>query len=219
MASPTRWTWVWVNSGSLWWTGRPGMLRFMGSQRVRHDWATRLNWIEGKWSSWLVQTPTGLYRVMKQFYLAFMEHFLCQQVYMQHTVRQVLLLISVLICWQRLRDVKLCHHIRTDSKGSHQDLNPHLMEMSLSRVWELVMDREAWHAVVQGFQKVRHDWVTELNWTELNYLLWVSAMHATTYLPSRKLSKLLHISSCLLTYVLDTEEKWTIHTGDQLVSV
>ena len=44
MASPTRWTWVWVNSGSCWWTGRPGVLRFMGSQRIRHDWATELNW-------------------------------------------------------------------------------------------------------------------------------------------------------------------------------
>ena len=38
MASPTRWTWVWVNSGSWWWTGRPGMLWFMGSQRVGHNW-------------------------------------------------------------------------------------------------------------------------------------------------------------------------------------
>ena len=46
MASPTQWTWVWVNSGSWWWTGRPGVLLFMGSQRVRHDWATELNW---KW--------------------------------------------------------------------------------------------------------------------------------------------------------------------------
>ena len=45
MASPTRWAWVWVNSGSLRWTGRPGTLRFMGSQRVRHDWATELNWV------------------------------------------------------------------------------------------------------------------------------------------------------------------------------
>ena len=44
MASLTRWTWVWVNSGSWWWTGRPGMLRFMGSQRVGHDWATDLIW-------------------------------------------------------------------------------------------------------------------------------------------------------------------------------
>ena len=42
MASLTRWMWVWVNSGSWWWTGRPGVLRFMGSQRVGHDWATEL---------------------------------------------------------------------------------------------------------------------------------------------------------------------------------
>ena len=48
MASPTRWTWVWVNSGRWWWTGRPGMLRFMGLQRVRHDWANELNWTELK---------------------------------------------------------------------------------------------------------------------------------------------------------------------------
>ena len=44
MASPTRWTWVWVNSRSWWWTGRPGVLEFMGSQRVGHNWATELNW-------------------------------------------------------------------------------------------------------------------------------------------------------------------------------
>ena len=46
MASPTQWAWVWVNFGSWWWTGRPGVLRFMGSQRVGHDWATELNWTE-----------------------------------------------------------------------------------------------------------------------------------------------------------------------------
>ena len=45
MASPTWWTWVWVNSGSWWWTGRPGALQSMGSQRVGHDWATELNWV------------------------------------------------------------------------------------------------------------------------------------------------------------------------------
>ena len=44
MASRTQWTWVWVNSGSYWWTGRPGVLRFMGLQRVGHDWATELKW-------------------------------------------------------------------------------------------------------------------------------------------------------------------------------
>ena len=44
MASLTQWTWVWVDSGSWWRTGRPGILRFMGSQRDRYDWATELNW-------------------------------------------------------------------------------------------------------------------------------------------------------------------------------
>ena len=43
-ASPTWWTWVWASSKSWWWTGKPGVLQSMGSQRVRHDWATELNW-------------------------------------------------------------------------------------------------------------------------------------------------------------------------------
>ena len=46
MASPTQWTWIWVNSGSWWWTGRPGVLQFMGLQRVGHNW---LNWTELNW--------------------------------------------------------------------------------------------------------------------------------------------------------------------------
>ena len=46
MASPTRCTWVWVNSGSWWWIGRPNVLQFMGLQRVGQDWATELNWTD-----------------------------------------------------------------------------------------------------------------------------------------------------------------------------
>ena len=41
--SPTQWTWVWVSSGSQWWTGKPGVLQSMGSQRVGHNWVTELN--------------------------------------------------------------------------------------------------------------------------------------------------------------------------------
>ena len=44
MASPIWWTWVWVSSRSWWWTGRPGVLQSMGSQRGGHYWATELNW-------------------------------------------------------------------------------------------------------------------------------------------------------------------------------
>ena len=46
MASLTQCTWIGVNSGSWWWTGRPGVLQFMGSLRVRHNLATELNWTE-----------------------------------------------------------------------------------------------------------------------------------------------------------------------------
>ena len=45
IASSTQWTWVWVNSGSWWWPRRPGVLLFMGLQRVRHNWATELIWL------------------------------------------------------------------------------------------------------------------------------------------------------------------------------
>ena len=55
---------VWVNSGSWWWTGRPGVLWFMGSQRVGHDWATELNW---GFKSW--------HFIYKLFYLGMFKHF------------------------------------------------------------------------------------------------------------------------------------------------
>ena len=66
MASPTQWTWVRVNSGSWWWTGRPSVVQSMGSQGVGHDWATELNWsCVGVIPPLLcpllgVQVPTGL---------------------------------------------------------------------------------------------------------------------------------------------------------------
>ena len=61
MASPTQWTWVWVNSRSWWWTRRPGVLRFTGLQRVGHDGATELNWTKkGRWRprcvNWLTRS-------------------------------------------------------------------------------------------------------------------------------------------------------------------
>ena len=62
MASPTQWTWIWANSMSWWLTGKPGVLHSMGSQRVRHNWVTELNWM--LWSksyhltTWLQVTET-----------------------------------------------------------------------------------------------------------------------------------------------------------------
>ena len=54
MASLTQWTQVWVNSRSWWWTGRPGVLRFMGLQRVGHDWVTEMNWTELNWTTQII---------------------------------------------------------------------------------------------------------------------------------------------------------------------
>ena len=51
MASPTQWTWVWASSGSWWWTGKPGVLQSTGSQRLGHDWVTKLNWGSPWWDT------------------------------------------------------------------------------------------------------------------------------------------------------------------------
>ena len=61
VASLTWWTWVRVNSGSLWWTGRPGMLWLMRSQRVGHDWAIELKWTEGLTTEKIGETWDGMF--------------------------------------------------------------------------------------------------------------------------------------------------------------
>ena len=73
MASLTQWTQVWIKSGSWWWTGKPGMLQSMGSQRVRRDWTTELNWtVPREHSSMGVKAKRILY---KQTYLEFSSSF------------------------------------------------------------------------------------------------------------------------------------------------
>ena len=60
VVSLTQWTWVWVSSGSWWWTGKPGIVQSMGLPRVRHDWATELNW-------WDWEKYTNLHRCFTQW--------------------------------------------------------------------------------------------------------------------------------------------------------
>ena len=83
--SLTRWTWVWLSSGSWWWTGKPGVLQSMGSQRVGHDWGTELNWTDITWSHYIdeevlclplffffsIDTLSICSRLQNYFYLGF----------------------------------------------------------------------------------------------------------------------------------------------------
>ena len=67
MTSLTQWTWVWVDSGTWCWSGRPGMLQFMGLQRVGQNWATELNW--GCVLAWKIpwtEEPSGLQSMESQ---------------------------------------------------------------------------------------------------------------------------------------------------------
>ena len=87
VASLTQWTWVWVNSGSQWWTGSPGVLQFMGSQGAGLDWATELNWTDkmdlfGKVKSLLFNI---LSRLVKTF-LPRSNHFLISCLQSQYAV-------------------------------------------------------------------------------------------------------------------------------------
>jgi len=68
MASLTQWMWVWVNSGSWWWTGRPGVLQFMGSRRVGHNWATDL------WTSLSSPFPSHPSKLIQSLCLSFLSH-------------------------------------------------------------------------------------------------------------------------------------------------
>ena len=76
LASLTQWTWVWANSRSWWWTGRPGMLQYMGLQRVRHDWVIELN-------SLFIRTVIFEYsrQILKKLLQYFWHYFRCSESY------------------------------------------------------------------------------------------------------------------------------------------
>ena len=114
MASPTRWTWIWVNTGSWWWTGRPGMLQFIGSQRVGHDWATELNWTELKHSYFYIYVNSFNYSLLCNPVLCVQSHFNCVQLFATiETIAPTLTVppISSVYGWKSLanNNAMICH--------------------------------------------------------------------------------------------------------------
>ena len=146
MASLTRWTWVWVNSGSWWWTGRPGVLRFMGSQRVGHDWATELNWLIVTGD--LIPRKHFTRNLRKCFVL-----FLCK-----HWKRPW--------CWEGLG---------AEGEGDDRGWDGWMASLT-QWTWVWVNSGSWWWTGrpgvlrFMGSQRVGQDWATELNWTLLNLL-------------------------------------------------
>ena len=151
MASPTQWTWVWVNSRSWWWTGRPGVLWFMGSQRVGQT--EQLNWAELNYSvNWTepkcevnseFNTINSIY-TEKTFghFIALFPHL--TKILLYFAYETVFQTVPRMLCLPFLFQVIFCCIIKH---------------------W-----KPYWHKIM-GSQRVRHDWATELNWTELNHFI------------------------------------------------
>ena len=152
MASLTQWTWVWADSGSWWWTGRLGVLQFMGSQRVGHDWVTELSW------------TVFWRRVNNQTFLGLLDN------------GSELTLISILWPpdaknWLIGKDSDAGQDWRQEEKGTTEDEMVGWHHDSMES-WVWASSGSWWWTgkpgVLQsmGSQRVGHDWATELTDTD-----------------------------------------------------
>ena len=152
MASLTWWTWVWVTSGSWWWTGKPGMLQSKGLQRVRHDWA-ELTELITSWcrQAWPPECDSGW--VTDSMYLATTFFF-----FLIWISSQYLKLKACKNFWPLLRTVKdlakLSIHSSTATSAKNRAEADSFMWYTGSPQW------------ISGFQaSTVHTWHTPLTYT------------------------------------------------------
>ena len=134
MASSTWSTWVWASSRSWWWTGKPGMLQSMGSQRVGHKWATELNWKE----------------ISPEYSL---EGLMLKLQYFGHLMWRTDFLI---------KDPDAGKDWRQEEKEMTEDKTRWTWVWTSSRSWWWTGKPGVLQSMVS--QRVRHNWATELNW-------------------------------------------------------
>ena len=148
MASPTPWIWVWVDSKSWWWTGRPGMLGFMGSQRVGHDWGTELNW----WSILILSVVQNESDFLENKPMAYCSKFnLCQQWHLTQSKKSV----QGILCkvWE----------LRADLGLVTQAFQPYLL-CRISRILLWRLQKAGWFSPLEiHLQKLR-TWPPKKNW-------------------------------------------------------
>ena len=156
MASPTQWTWVWVNSRSLWWAGRPGVLWFMGLQRVGHelsDW-TELSWTEYFYCLHSFSFSRMSYIWSPSVYIAFSDWLLSLS--NMHLLSLHIFSVTSLVA-QMVKNLLVMQETRLWSLGQEDPLEKRMATHSSILAWRIPWREEACGLQSMGSQRVTHN--------------------------------------------------------------